>query len=473
MQRVSPIKWAFTTLAVLAFLAGLGQARADTPVSWANPSSSGNWSDAANWTPAVSPNGAYSVTLPTGSETITLDISPTIDGLTLDSGASLQTDAGVSLTTGSLNNSGGIFFLSGGNLTANGVITNSNNFYAGEGTTVSLANNVSNSGTFYAGYAGGNNNGNGTVTVTGTFDNTGALALNNGSDVVNVNALVNQGTVNVGGGSALNVTGGGPGVTDVAAGTVYALTGSFSVINGGVTTSAIANLASVEGTLVLQSGQTYDFGPLTNSNSFYTGQGTTVSVAGNVTNSGTFYAGYAGGNNNGNGTVTVTGTFDNTGALALNNGSDVVSVNTLVNQGTVNVGGGALLGVGSGSFAASSGYQQLANGTFDEIIGGAGTYGVADIDGPMTLNGTLDVTLDNGFTPTLGESFTFLDGSADDMSGDYASVVGQPFSGGQWQVTYDNAAGTVTLTAITAIPEPASLTLLGVAGFMMLRRRRA
>jgi hypothetical protein len=426
----------------------------------------------------VSPNGAYSVTLPTGNETVTLDVSPTIDSLLLGTGVTLQTDAGTSLTTGSLNNSGNINFTSGGTLTVNGAVTMGGPYYnglsIGEATTVSIAGDVTNSEQFNTGYRGGNN----TVTVNGTFTNTsnGSLSLTSSGDVVNVNALNNQGSVNVDGGTTLNITGGGPGITDVVASSSYEINpgGTFNVINGGVATNALANLASIEGNLYLLSGQAYNFGSLTMSGPYYNGlsigEATTVSIAGDVTNSEQFNTGYRGGNN----TVAVSGTFTNTsnGSLSLTSSGDVVNVNALNNQGSVNVNTGALLLVGSGSSSATSGLQQLANGIFDEIISGAGTYGLANIDGPVALDGTLEVTLDDGFTPSLGESFTYLDGTPDEMSGAYASVIGQPFAGGQWQVAYNNAAGTVTLTAIEAVPEPTSLAMLCLGGFGLLRRTR-
>jgi hypothetical protein len=607
MQRAFSKKRVFMMLALSASSIWLGQARADTPVSWANTSASGNWSVAADWTPAVSPNGAYAVTLPTGSETVTLDVSPTIDSLVLANGTTLQTNAGISLTTSSLNNSGQVNFTSGGILTVNGATTNSGPLVAENGTTVSITGNVANSNNFWTTVHGGANN---TVNVSGTFTNNsgGNLSLYGSGDVVNVNALNNQAFVLVNGGATLNITGGGLGVTDVPSGSEYDVYGNFNVINGVVTTSALAHLASVEGNLELLSGQTYHFGALTNSGQMVAENGTTVSVAGNVTNGNNFWTTVHGGANN---TVSVSGTFTNnsggnlslygsgdvvnvnalnnqafvlinsgaalnitggglgvtdvtssseydldgnfnivngavttsalahlasvegnlgllsgqiyhfgpltnSGQIAAENGTtvsitgnvtnsnnfwttvhggasntvsvsgaftnssggnlslfgsgDIVKVNALNNQGNVTVDPGAFLGVGSGSFSASSGYQQLANGTFDEIIGGAGTFGTANISGPMALGGTLDVTLANGFTPTLGESFTFLDGTPAELSGAYAGVVGQPFAGGQWLVGYNDAAGTVTLTA--AVPEPTSIAMLCVAGFGLLRRRR-
>ncbi|MDP9175795.1 MAG: PEP-CTERM sorting domain-containing protein [Planctomycetota bacterium] len=464
MQRAFSKKRVLAMLALSVSSVWLGQAHADTPVSWANAGASGNWSVAADWTPTVSPNGAYAVTLPTGSETVTLDVSPTIDSLVLGSGATLKTNAGTSLASGSLNNSGTALFASGSTFTISGTATNSGGIDTSSGTTVSITGNVTNSAGFSTGfYAGGNNK----LNVSGTFNNTGTLELISGGDVANVNALNNQATMVLNGGTTLNITGGGLGVTDVPGGSQYVIGGTFNIINSAVTSSALAHLASVEGTLRLGSGQSYNFGPLTDSGGIDVSAGTTLSITGNVTNSGGFSTGfYAGGNNK----LNVSGTFSNTGTLELISSGDVVNVNTLNNKANLVLDGGTSLHIGSGSFSASSGYQQLANGTFDEIIGGAGTFGTANISGPMALGGTLDVTLVNGFMPALGESFTFLDGTPNELSGAYASVVGQPFAGGQWLVGYNDAAGTVTLTA--AVPEPTSIAILCVSGFGLLRRRR-
>ncbi len=72
-----------------------------------------------------------------------------------------------------------------------------------------------------------------------------------------------------------------------------------------------------------------------------------------------------------------------------------------------------------------------------------------------------------GFLNNEGGAFIRFGG------GTNAPVVGQPISGGSqgtFARTYDFS---VTIDGVAAVPEPASMTLLGVAGLAMLRRRRA
>lgn len=170
-------------------------------------------------------------------------------------------------------------------------------------------------------------------------------------------------------------------------------------------------------------------------------------------------------------------------------------MNTLANGGTISAASGALIRVGGSNFTTTSGYQQLAGGTLDELISGKSTFGVIDMTGAASLNGTLDVMLKNGFVPTVGEQFTFLDFTTGDLTGTFSKFLGQTFDNGQedWDLTYDNAAGEVFLTAgstapcnallaiarppscgPSATPEPANLVLIGtglLALAVLVKRR--
>jgi hypothetical protein len=313
-----------------AISSGLATARADTIVTWANTSGSGNWSDPTQWNPQVSPNGAYAVTLPTGSETVTLDVSPTIDTLTVGNGVVLQTSgSNSSLTTGSLNNNGGeIIYQSGQSFAVNGTLTNYGSFNVGKGSTLTVTGDVVNNELFNSGYAGGATH----LMVTGTFYNVGDSS------------------------------------------------NPFDVSSG------------------------------------------------------------------------------------------VATMNALTNSKIIGTSAGTLLGVGSGTFSASEGFEELGDGTYDETIDASNANGVINVNGSVDLGGTLVVTLANGFVPSLGESFLLIDGTPGDLSGEFSGIDGQPFAGGEWQVTEAESTGDVTLTAI--VPEPATIGLLGFATTTLLLRRR-
>jgi filamentous hemagglutinin len=395
MRRPSPKKRISAIFAACAFSAGLGHARADTPVSWANTNSNGNWSDPTQWTPEVTPNGAYAVTLPAGNETVSLDISPTIDSLTLGSGPNLEANSGsTTLTTAFLNDAGNFYFRSGGILTVTGQTTNSDFIDVANDSTATLVGDVSNSGNFYTGYAG---SGNDTVNVSGTFTVTSAGGLNvyGAGDIVNVKVLNNQGALNDY--ATVNITGGGLGITDIPSTALYSLYGNFNVINGGVATSALANLSTVEGSLYLRSGLAYNVGSLNNSGGIYIANATTLSVAGNLTNSGNLYTSYGGSADN---TVNVSGTFTNTSAgnLDVFGSGDVVNVNALNNQGDMNLGATFnITGGGSGvtDVVASSTYSLYSN--FNVINGGVATSALANLS---TVEGNL--YLRSGLTYNVG-----------------------------------------------------------------------
>jgi hypothetical protein len=88
--------------------------------------------------------------------------------------------------------------------------------------------------------------------------------------------------------------------------------------------------------------------------------------------------------------------------------------------------------------------------------------------GELELAGTLDVTLQNGFTPTIGEQFTLLQQFAG-FSGTFANVNLPPLdAGGGWDTSQLYTTG-----VITVVPEPASigLILLGASGLLVRRRR--
>ena len=99
-------------------------------------------------------------------------------------------------------------------------------------------------------------------------------------------------------------------------------------------------------------------------------------------------------------------------------------------------------------------------------------YDQLDISGMATLNGTLDVNLLDGFSPSYGQSFDLLNGPT---TGSFAQV-GLPAlnNGLQWNTSNLYTTGTVSVT-----PEPSTFALLGVGAVALVgyrwrsRRRQA
>jgi hypothetical protein len=87
-------------------------------------------------------------------------------------------------------------------------------------------------------------------------------------------------------------------------------------------------------------------------------------------------------------------------------GAGTIDAN-LVNSGQVNPGGDG----GAGVLTIHGNYTETATGVLNIVIGGdtpATGYGQLMVAGSATLDGMLNVSLGNGFTPTSGEAFPIL-----------------------------------------------------------------
>lgn len=94
------------------------------------------------------------------------------------------------------------------------------------------------------------------------------------------------------------------------------------------------------------------------------------------------------------------------------------------------------------------------SGTLNAPIGGAtlgSGYGQLTPQGTLTLSSaTLNVTLTGGYMPSIGASFTLLDGAS--LSGTFTTVQLPTLTSGVWVQTYNAAAGTYILSVATALP---------------------
>jgi len=479
---------AISIAGILLILMSAGELRsqAQTAVNWLG--GNGNWGNGADWGGGVVPNNGdgktYDVTISNSeSETVTLNLNTTISELTLGSYATLQSVAGDSLTIaggGSFSNSGTLLFNttgsnvtieSGGSLTNNGTLeleaagetlsvngatTNSSGaiLYIMGGSAATFTGNVSNSGVFATGFVGGGN----TVNVTGTFTNaSGAiLELLGSGDVVNINTLSNSGTLILDSGTTLTITGGGNGVTDVAAGTTYEIGGTFNVKNGSTTTAALAKLNSIEGSLTLSNATSNTMTPgsgtltISNTGSIEVDNGTTLSLTGSVNNSGIFDTGFSGGKN----TVTVSGTFTNNAGASVNlySSGDVLNVHALSNSGALTIDAGATLNItggGKGVTEVTPGSELTIQGTLDVKNGSTTTNGLANL---TTVAGMLN--LDNGqtnaVTPTDGV-LTITSGGQLNLSDTRASsttlsIAGGVSNSGTFTTGFDGGTNTVTVS---------------------------
>ncbi|MFN0278762.1 MAG: cohesin domain-containing protein [Pyrinomonadaceae bacterium] len=146
-------------------------------------------------------------------------------------------------------------------------------------------------------------------------------------------------------------------------------------------------------------------------------------------------------------TLTVSGILGNSGTIK---GTGTI-VNNFINPANGIVAPGLSPGILSftGTFANMGNYNVEIGGT-----GGAGVnpngHDQLLVSGTANLGGTLNVTLTNAFTPAPGNSFLILD--AANSTGTFATTNLPNISPNSWSVTYNNAAGTVTLVVVAPAP---------------------
>ncbi len=313
-----------------------------------------------------------------------------------------------------------------------------------------------------------NNNGS-TVYETVVNSPGNMLTLDNSGGPITVNTLALQaGRLDVASGASLNLVNQPNGITDIPAAAGLILAGTFTT---GGSTSALAQLGSVEGLLTLANGQTTSVTPgsgtLTNSGTVNVQQTTALSVAGNLTNSGAINTG-SGVSDTGNNSLTVSGSFTNNGSLALDALKDSVSVGSLTNAGGIGLNGANQTLTVSGPFTnANSGIFTIGgsadvasvaggltnNGGVVNVIGNGNTLNVGGLfsnalPGIITVGATGTLNANGGFSSNGG--VVVRDGSLNVTSGGYGNsgtLTMTGIAGGNVSVIggFDNSGGAVTM----------------------------
>lgn len=137
---------------------------------------------------------------------------------------------------------------------------------------------------------------------------------------------------------------------------------------------------------------------------------------------------------------------------------------SVLNQGTIEPG----LRIGSVKVQS---YHQAASGILAIDLGGTAAesqYDQVFVNGAVQLDGTLRVSLLNGFLPALGNSFTVL--SAGGIAGDFANYeLPQLDEALSWQVS--KSLDAVTLTVV-AVPEPGLFGMTALALLLTVNVRQ-
>ncbi len=247
-----------------------------------------------------------------------------------------------------------------------------------------------------------------------SWTNAGTIAAINGGTVA-VAGLANYsagtltgGTWQVVGGSTL-LLGGAAVTTNAANILVDGANARLLSSTSGLGTPALAGLTTnaTAGSLTLQNGASLTTpGAFANQGNLVVSSGSTLTVSGGFIGSGVSTV---------NGTLTAgTATVSGGGTL---NGSGTIAAN-LANNGVVSPGNSP------GVLTINGTYTQGSGGALDLEIGGttAGSaYDQVNVSGTVTFAGTLNVSLINGFGPSVPETFTVVTAQGG-ISGNFATT---------------------------------------------------
>ncbi|MEO8353143.1 MAG: PEP-CTERM sorting domain-containing protein, partial [Chthoniobacteraceae bacterium] len=320
-------------------------------------------------------------------------------------------------------------------------------------------------------WTGGTMGGAGTTTVAGTLAISGAntKSLGNGGNTGRI--LINNGTANLSGGNlAIGDSGGAnPGAQFDNRGTFNA-TGEADITGVGFGGSA-ARFTNTATGIFNKSGA-----------------GTTTAIQVPFTNAGTVSAD--------GGTLTFSGPFTQTAGRTVLNGGSISTSTTLtfvsgslsgtgMITGNVSNGGTLAPGFSAGSIAISGDLSLGSNSHYDLEIGGTvqgASYDFVSEGGavPLTLDGTIALSLLNGFVPGSADTFTVLTSNQPLLGGFIGLPSGSRITAadgmGSFQIEYGAGSAfdpnSVVFSAY-AVPEPSSALLAGLgAALLGLRRYR-
>jgi hypothetical protein len=293
------------------------------------------------------------------------------------------------------------------------------------------------------------------VTTTATFDgtvniptNSGVIEFQNDADVIFLNAFENSGTIHLASIASVTdfelqsgpvvLTGGGQVTTsNLATNRIFGVSGG-SLINVDNTISGSGNIGlgitplTNLGTIIANQSVALGVNPdgvigLTNLGTLKATNAATMTIgAGPFSTSGNVIV-------NAGATISRTGVFTQTAGSTIVNGSLSATGPIQIQDGTlsgtgnitgsVTVGGTTAPGTSAGQLNITGTYTQQSSGTLAIEIGGPtpGTqHDQLAVSGAATPDGTLSVEFIDGYTPSIGQSFTVMTYSS--RSGTFANV---------------------------------------------------
>src|SRR5438132_892721 len=416
---------------------------------------SGDWNTAANWTPMTIPNGPADIATFALSNTTNVSISANteVNGITFTAAATnpytITASAPFTLVisgTGVTNNSGSTkhFITTVGANGEFGLIVFSDSATAGTSTMF-----TNNGGTVSGGTGG-------STVFHGSSTAASAILVANGGSNGGAGGQIFFDEESTGGTSRVELFGNGsldisahaaPGVT------IGSIEGDGDAFVGANALTTGGNYPSTTFSGVIQ----WAGGSLTK-----IGTGTLDLTGANT---------YTGNTNVNRGVLQVDGSItSNTfvthrGKLA---GTGTVDGNVVNNDfGTVRPGG--VLGA-PGVLTVVHNYTQTQYATLIIQIAGASPdqFSVLNVLGNANLTGFLDPMLLNGFVPTIGQTFTFLNYAS--LTGEFSHIKHRVFDNGllQWSVIYEPNHAILTVESRTIVPDQSSTFLLLTLGLLSL-----
>jgi autotransporter-associated beta strand protein len=495
---------------------------------------SGDWNTAANWTPMGVPNGPADVATFGLSNTMDVSISEDteVNGITFTAAATnsytitASPGPGVRLTisgTGIINTSGATQnFVTGMDGAGNrGIIVFTASATAGSatlftnddgGVTLFLGNSTAGNGTFInnaGAVLGGLTDFAGHSTAgSGTFINNGGAERGRADTEFEENSTAGSSTVINNGGTVEGAFGGRTFLLSSAGSATLIANGGTNGGRGGQIifegistggTSRIEVFGNGSLDISLHGAPGITIGSVEGDGNVFLGA-QTLSVGSNNLNTtfsgviqdGGIFGGVGGSLTKiGAGTLTLSGANTYTGDTNVNRGvlqaDGSITSNTFVNHGGTLAGTGTINGnvtnngkVSPGALGAPGvltvvhNYTQAEFATLMIQIAGmnTGDFSVLNVLGNANLNGVLDPVLLNGFVPSIGDSFIFLNYAS--LTGEFSRILHPIFNNGteQWSVIYE--ANNAILTVEQHVPDQGStflLLTLGLLGLVTFRRQ--
>lgn len=320
---------------------------------------------------------------------------------------------------------------------------------------------------------------------SGNYHGAGGYLTLSGGEWTQINGgLVTVGEGSGGSSNQLNITGSGVFTTtgdttlgaDSASGTMTVNGGTYTATND----DGDATLTVNRGELKMQSGTlTVDrliASASTSSAVTFDGGTMVINDSSTVSNGSTFQVG----NGTDEALLVLNGNHTFADGLTVTNNASLQGAGTISGGMTSVAGGGTLIpGNSIDTLHFANDLTVVANAGYNYEISSPDVHDLVDVDGELTLPGAGETVFVNisliapkkTLSPTEVELFTYgtLSGDADLVDWDINLI------GGYWLSTptvYDNGSGTIFLSGVSFIPEPASVALLGLGALFLLKRNR-